>query len=119
MDSLIKRKILGWKAWYADGSVYSSLTCKWEHTPKSGLQILKKFYYQYEVGKESFEKRANGEDRIFTEIQSGADVYCVDDLLIDETQPSYIKRGTYIDQYEYKDIFNNATKDTDVVISRV
>lgn len=104
-DSEIKRDIVGWKAWYDNGAVYSSDKHKWEDLPVTGLQVLKKFYYQGEELK--------------TEVQSGPDAYLVDDKLIDDRLPDYIKLGTYIDNNQYHKLYNEAVEDREKVNKRI
>lgn len=37
-------KLIGWKLYYDNGSVLSSLEAKWEDAPPDGIQILVEFY---------------------------------------------------------------------------
>ena len=36
--------LLGWKAWYIDGTTYTSKDCKWVDIPINGFQALKTFF---------------------------------------------------------------------------
>jgi hypothetical protein len=74
---IIRRKIVGWKAWYDDGRVFSSSKDKWQDLPSVGLTVLKKFYYQYKSDNDDdgFVKDAHGKEHLKIERQSGPDVY--------------------------------------------
>ena len=37
-------KLVGWKVWYDDGSVFSSLDGDWKDAPAEGVQILVEYY---------------------------------------------------------------------------
>lgn len=37
-------KLIGWKLYYDNGSVLSSLETKWEDAPPDGIQVLVEFY---------------------------------------------------------------------------
>jgi len=37
-------EMIGWKAWYGDGSTYTSATHKWVDMPVDNFQYWKKFY---------------------------------------------------------------------------
>lgn len=37
-------KLIGWKLYFDDGSVFSSLNGEWEDAPCHGIQVLVEFY---------------------------------------------------------------------------
>lgn len=54
-------KLIGWKAWYLDGTTYTSKDYKWVDIPISNFQATKKFFDRH------------------TEIQAGLNLYCITD----------------------------------------
>lgn len=36
-------RVIGWRAWYANGSVFDSKTTKWEDLPPLGLQVVMQY----------------------------------------------------------------------------
>lgn len=54
-------ELLGWKAWYGDGTIYTSKDHKWVDIPVNNFQYLKKFFPRN------------------TDSYAGMDLYCITD----------------------------------------
>jgi len=80
--------MIGWKAWYGDGKIFTSILNKWVDIPVENFQYLKVFY-----------------DRN-TDVFAGTDLYCItqhhDEIkkLIEE-DPRNIKIGKAMDRKEF------------------
>lgn len=98
-----RRRIVGWKVWYSDGSVYSSRDSKWEDLPKYGIITLKKFFIPY------------NEDKPIVEIQSNSDYYCPDDSFVTEKDLINIKAGHYVSNEVYQKIRRQAVEDQEII----
>lgn len=105
--SIPDRIVIGWKAWYADGSVYKSSTHKWEDLPVNGIQFLRKFFDL-------------GEGKIGRENCSGHDAYIYDHTKFNEVNSyTMVKLGEYLLDKDYQPIFDQAANDTEDVTTKI
>jgi len=57
-------KVIGWRAWYADGSKYDSKTTKWKDLPEDGVLVVVLYFD---------DKRPDG--KLLRRINTGGDWY--------------------------------------------
>ena len=98
-----ERIVIGWKAWYTDGTVYKSSTHKWEDLPVNGIQYLKKYFDL-------------GGGKVGRENCSGHDAYIYDHTKFNEQNAfKMVKLGEYLLNDEYNAIFKLGANDSEDV----
>lgn len=115
-------KVIGWKAWFADGSLHVGTTRRdWEALPEDGLLIVMLYYDEFTQGIP---------DQRYRRIVQGSDLYFVTDGPADlifgqatdpETSASIlarypgasVKRGRWTDDHTHAQIAAEAMADHD------
>jgi len=100
-------KIIGWKAWYGDGGIYTSKDFKWVDIPVNNFQYLKVFY----------DKNTN--------TFAGLDLYCITqdheeiERLINE-DPRNIKIGQLMNSLkEFQDFEKQIEADKEIITEMI
>lgn len=66
-------ELIGWKAWYPDGSTYDSNSSDWKEIPRMDLVILKRFFKLYDEEGNQVKDEETGKS-IFYELNCGTPV---------------------------------------------
>jgi hypothetical protein len=104
-------ELIGWKAWYPNNKIYTSLKHKFADIPRNELLALKKFY-RIKVNDEYIKDELTGKD-IFYEIITGHKIIC---LSIEEFErykklPRCLKFGSYLEKEEFDALYKIVEED--------
>jgi len=104
------RRLVGWKAWYTDGSVYTSDLYNWIDIPQRKFAFVKRFWQaKDEVGYDT-------EEPVYGEILACDDIYILDDDYRDNCYlPQYIKVGEWMRDADFHPLFDAAKADSEVI----
>ncbi len=99
-----ERILIGWKAWYKDGSSYSSKEYKWRSIPQRHFLGVKRFY-----------KLPDGS--IESEMFVGQDLYILCDEYRDKMKwiPKSIKIGEWMKDEDFHPIYDKAKDEEEVI----
>jgi len=102
------RELIGWKAYYIDGSIYRSDEYKWEDIPQDGLQILTKYFYNPEKNLK------------YKEVNCAHDVYSLNDDIRDKLDiPKELKIGRWMEQNAFNLLRGKAQDDEEIIEVRI
>jgi hypothetical protein len=107
------RKLVGWKAWYTDGSIYGSDKYTWEEIPQRHFMCVKRFWIPLDE---------NGEvkDDVYGEHLSGQDIYVLDDEYRDrQALPDYIKIGEWQKDKDFHPLFDEMKADEEMILEMI
>ena len=104
-------EIIGWKAWYEDGKVYTSKRHKWNRLPTKGILALKRFFRIYEDGTLITDEKTG--KSIFYEIMIGHPMMILDNRLLMKyiKLPKCIKLGKILSDEEIDKLYNEIEDD--------
>lgn len=95
--------LVGWKIFYADGSVVRSTDTKFDDAPQDGVEVIKKFY----------RKRNGGYS---WETQNGLELYVLyPDIAEQLVLPPQVKKGKNITNQRFDEILGEARADEEIV----
>lgn len=89
------RKLVGWKIWYASGTVLTSKNNEWIKCKQNQVQVVKIFYINSDGSRD-------------VSVYHGQEFYILDELL---DIPKTVKIGKAMEGEEFWDLFDKATKD--------
>ncbi len=105
-------ELIGWKAWYNNGYIYTSTEHEWNDLDRHGLVVLKKFYHMYDEDGKKY-RDEESESEIFSELVTGHSMLC---LSIDQVKkykrlPRCIKFQEKLSEEELQDYIDEADND--------
>ena len=105
-------EIIGWKAWYEDGKVYTSSKKKWKNLPRKGLIGLKKFFRLVDEEGNYVEDEESGKN-IFYEIMVGHKLITLSlkDLMENKKIPKDLKFGASLTQEQLQEHYKTIEED--------
>jgi len=106
-DPRKQRKLVGWKAWYYDGSTYSSDKYTWEEIPQQEFECLKRYYKGIGI---------DGKETVYGEMWTGEDLYILDDEYRNQRKiPQFIKVGKWMKDEDFWPLFDNARNEKEII----
>jgi hypothetical protein len=109
-----KRKLVGWKAVYTDGSEYNSILYTWEEIPQRGFAALKKFFQIFDDNGDLIQMPDGS--FYFSETKVGDDLYILDDDLRDAVFiPHEIKIGEWMTDEDFHPLYDNLRNDSEII----
>lgn len=94
-----KRKLVGWKIYYMDGTILSSRHHKWIECKQTEIEVVKLFYINSDGSKD-------------VNVHHGQEYYLLNDLDAEKI-PKEIKIGKAMDGEKFWEMYDKATK-TDI-----
>ena len=103
------RTLLGWKAWYTDGTTYASDKYKWGDIPQRHFAFVKKYYLQKD-------DKVEGGERLKTQILSSHDIFIISDEYRDSIEiQKEIKIGEWMEDDKFHEMYNQARDEEEFV----
>lgn len=99
-----ERKLIGWKAWYTNGSTFVSSEWKWEDIPQHHFMGVKRFY-------------VNPSGEKHSEMFVGQDLFVVSDEIRDtiEKIPMDIKVGEWMSDELFHPLYDMAKDEKEII----
>ncbi len=99
-----ERVLIGWKAWYTDGSSYGSDKYEWEEIPQRHFMGVKRFY-------------RNPDGKVFSEMFVCQDLFVLSDDVRDDIPeiPAEIKVGEWMSDEKFHPMYDKAKDEEEVI----
>ena len=107
--------IVGWRAWYANGQVYDSVSSGWESLPDDGVLVIKLYFNTEYVPGKRYSRAMMGSDWYFRAAGSEDFVYgsCSEkefESLHDRYKNAVSKRGIWVEEQKMYRVADAAGK---------